>query len=234
MERINIDRMIPIRDVVYQNLRKAILRGEYLPGERLMEEQLARRLGTSRTPVREALRKLEVENMVSHNPHKGVVVSEINMDEVEDLYEIRTLVETIIAKRAALKATPEDIKYLTKLMNEEEAAVDPDVISDCIDKYNHAIAEIADCPQISDFARMIRETLARVIISTLLEPKRRPEAQKEHREIVAAFAAGDSELAQKLTIRHLKKAGGMIKNDYAAKCCKTEESTCQSCMPENT
>jgi len=217
MEKINEDRMIPIRDIVYQSIRKAILRGDYLPGERLMEEQLARELGTSRTPVREALRKLEVDKMVSHSPNKGVVVTETNMDEIEDLYEIRTLVETIIAKHAALKATPEDIKRLTGLLDKEEAATDPDVVSDCIDKYNHAIAEVANCPQISDFGRMIRETLARMIISTHLQPKRRPEAQKEHREIVAAIAAGNSELSQELTRRHIESAGGLVKDGHAEK-----------------
>jgi len=78
MKKINSDRMLPIRDVVYQSIRKAILRGDYPAGERLMEEQLAHTLGTSRTPVREALRKLEVEKIVKHSPNKGVVVSEIN------------------------------------------------------------------------------------------------------------------------------------------------------------
>ena len=212
MERIHVDRMLPIRDVVYQSIRKAILRGDYLPGERLMEEQLALMLGTSRTPVREALRKLEVEKMVNHSPNKGVVVSEINMDEIEELYEIRMLVEMIIAKRAAKHATSEDIKRLTDLMDEEEASSDLDVISDCVEKYNNAIAEIANCPQISDFGRMIRETLSRMLVSTYLQPKRRPEAQREHREIVAAVAAGDDELAQKLTSRHVKNAGRVLKS----------------------
>ena len=215
MEKINVDRMLPIRDIVYQSIRKAILRGDYLPGERLMEERLARNLGTSRTPVREALRKLEVEKIVSHNPHKGVVVSEISMDEIENLYEIRTLVETIIAKHAARNATPEDITRLTELMDMEESATDPDVIADCIDKCHCVIAEIADCPQIADLARIIRETLGRMI--ALTHSKRRPEAQKEHREIVAAIAAGDSELAQKLTGRHVKNASLMIRNALAEK-----------------
>jgi len=213
MERINADRMIPIRDVVYQSIRKAILQGDYLPGERLTEEQLASALGTSRTPVREALRKLEAEKMVSHSPNKGVVVSRISMDEIEDLYEIRMLVETIIAKRAALHATAEDIKRLTELMDKEETATDSDTISDCVDKYNRTIAEIANCPQISDFGRVIRETLSRMLVTTYLQPKRRPEAQKEHREIVAAVAAGNVELAQKLTSRHVKNAGRVLKND---------------------
>jgi DNA-binding GntR family transcriptional regulator len=212
MEKIHADRMIPIRDVIYQNIRKAILRGIYLPGERLMEEQLARELGTSRTPVREALRKLEVEKIVSHHPYRGVVVSEIKKEEIEDLYEIRTLVETIIVKHAAQNATTEDIARLTDLMDKEESTSDVNVILDCIDEYNRTIAEIANCPYIADFARMTRETLGRMIISTHLQPKRRPRAQKEHREIVAALAAGDGKLAQKLTVQHLKNASRSVRS----------------------
>ena len=211
MEKINVNRMLPIRDVIYQNIRKAILRGDYLPGERLMEEQLARELGTSRTPVREAFRKLEVEKIVSYHPHKGVVVSDISMDEIEDLYEIRTLVETIIAKRAALSATPEDVVRLTDILAKEECANDADVILDSIDEFNHTIAEIANRPHMSDLAKKVRETLTRMIISTHLQPQRRPKAQKDHREILAAIASGDSKLAQKLTIRHVKNASRIIK-----------------------
>ena len=112
MKKIELNRMQPIRDVIYQRIRKAILRGDFRPGERLIEEQLSRDLGTSRTPVREALRKLEVEKMVVHHPHKGVVITDVPANEMEDLYEIRAHVESIIAKRAALSACAEDIEQL--------------------------------------------------------------------------------------------------------------------------
>ena len=206
MEKIDSSRKQPIRDIVYHNIRNAILRGELKPGERLNEEHLAAQLGISRTPVREALRKLEVEKMVSHSPYRGVVITEINTDETDDLYEIRTLVEAIIAKRAALNATPDDIKRLEDLLDVTESTTDPGKVSGYVDQYNHAIAEVANCPHISDFATKLRMVLSRMIVHTYLSPRRRADAQREHREIVAAIALGDSALAQKLTIEHVRKA----------------------------
>lgn len=211
MDKITQSRMQPIRDVIYKTIRKAILRGDFLPGERLMEEQLAQELGTSRTPVREALRKLEVEKMVSHLPHKGVVVSSISSDELEDLYEIRALIETIIAKQAAINATPRDIENLRSILDKEEAATDPDIIMEYIEEYNFTLAEIANCPQISNLARQVRETLARMIKTSHLHPTRRQKAQIEHRAIVDAIADGNSELAQKLTIDHIKNSSNKAK-----------------------
>ena len=210
MKRIELNRMQPIRDVIYQRIRKAILRGDFRPGERLIEEQLSRDLGTSRTPVREALRKLEVEKMVRHHPHKGVVIADVPANEMADLYEIRAHVESIIAKRATQNASAEDIERLSALLDETEAATDPEVVSDCIDQYNHALAEISACPTISGFATQLRETLFRMIVSTYLKPERRQDAQREHREIVAAIAEGNGELAQKLTIRHIRNAAGVL------------------------
>ena len=212
IEKITTDRMRPIRDEVYLSLRKAILRGVYPPGARLQEEQLAAELGTSRTPVREALRKLEVEKIVTHYPHKGTIVSEIFFDELEDLYLIRTFVETIIAKRAALNAIPADVEYLSSLLDHEEAAVEVNEIIDSVEAYNDAISKIADCPNIGAISEKVRETLSRMIVSSHLNPQRRPDAQKEHRQIVEAIGDNNAELAQTLTKKHLAKAGRLVKN----------------------
>ncbi|MCL1994513.1 MAG: GntR family transcriptional regulator [Spirochaetes bacterium] len=206
MNKIELSRMQPIRDVVYQKIRKAILRGDLLPGERLMEEALARTMGISRTPVREALRKLEVEKMVLHNPHKGVVISEVSIDEGEDLYNIRTLVDSVIARRAAQNATPASIDELLRILERSENAEDQDAASEAIDEFNEKLSQIANCPVIADLSRQIRETLSRMILSTYLKPTRRQDAQREHRQIVAAIAAGDADLAQELTAQHIRNA----------------------------
>lgn len=206
MKKISIERMRPIRDDIYIAIRRAIISGKYKPGERLQEENLAKELGTSRTPVREALRKLEVEKMVVHFPHRGTVVSEVAMDEMEDLYAIRSMIEGIIARRAAERATEADISRLKRLMDDEEAAKELPKIADGIDAYNFAITEIADCKIIADLSRKVRETLSRMIVLGHTNPNRRQDAQHEHREIVAAIASGDAGLAQRLTIEHVSHA----------------------------
>ncbi|MCL2568147.1 MAG: GntR family transcriptional regulator [Oscillospiraceae bacterium] len=210
MKKIESHRMQPIRDVVYQQIRKAILRGDLRPGERLAEEQLASEMGTSRTPVREALRKLEVEKMVRYHPHKGVVIAEIPADEIGDIYEIRANVEALLAKHAARNATPEDIKHLCVLLDKAETATTPEAVSDYIDQYNHMLSKIADAPVLEGLAKSLRETLCRMLVATYLKPVRRPEAQREHREIVTAIAMGNEALAYQLTIQHIQNAAQVL------------------------
>ena len=212
MEKISSSRMMPIRDVVYHRVRADILHGELKPGERLAEETLARELGTSRTPVREALRKLEVDKLVSHHPHKGVIVSEIFAGELEDLYEIREYVEAIIVKHAAKNAAPDDIKNLSSLLDKLEASSSIEEAADYSEQYNLAIARLSGCPTIINLEKLLRDSLTRITVSTYLMPERRPTAQTEHREIVAALATGDSELAQKLTISHIRNAAKSLKS----------------------
>ena len=98
---------LPLRDVVFHTLRNAILKGELQPGERLMEIQLAQKLGVSRTPVREALRKLELEGLVLMMPRKGAVVADITIQDLEDVLEVRTALEELAVQKACDTITEE-------------------------------------------------------------------------------------------------------------------------------
>lgn len=203
MRKLTVERMRPIRDEVYHRIRTAILRGVYKPGERLQEETLAEELGTSRTPVREALRKLEVERFVDYFPHKGTVVSEVSMDEVEDLYRVRQLLEVLIIRRAAHKATPEDIIRLRAILAKEELCVEADDILDSVEQFNTALFAVSQADNLVELNKRIRENLQRVVVSNHLNPVRRKEAHAEHLRIVEALEANDPDLAEKYTIEHL-------------------------------
>ena len=96
--QIEMNEYLPLRDVVFNTLRQAILRGELQPGERLMEIQLAQRLGVSRTPVREAIRKLELEGLVLMIPRRGAEVAEITRQDLEDVLEVRAALEELAVK----------------------------------------------------------------------------------------------------------------------------------------
>ena len=98
--QIEMNEYLPLRDVVFNTLRQAILRGELQPGERLMEIQLAQRLGVSRTPVREAIRKLELEGLVLMIPRRGAEVAEITRQDLEDVLEVRAALEELAVKDA--------------------------------------------------------------------------------------------------------------------------------------
>ena len=102
---VNMNEYLPLRDVVFNTLRKAILRGELKPGERLMEIQLANKLGVSRTPIREAIRKLELEGLVLMIPRKGAEVAQITEKNMQDVLEVRKALEELSVQLAFVTKT---------------------------------------------------------------------------------------------------------------------------------
>ena len=123
LTKLNLDNYKPLRDVVFENLRSAILEGKLKSGQRLMEVQLAEQLGVSRTPVREAIRKLELEGLVVMLPRKGAYVANISVKDLMDVLEIRASLEGLGASLAAERRNDEDIKNLEELEVEFEEAV---------------------------------------------------------------------------------------------------------------
>ena len=109
---VNMNEYLPLRDVVFNTLRKAILRGELKPGERLMEIQLANKLGVSRTPIREAIRKLELEGLVVMVPRKGAHVAKITLQELNDVLEVRRGLEEMAITKACERITEEELDEL--------------------------------------------------------------------------------------------------------------------------
>ena len=120
---IRMDEYLPLRDVVFNTLRQAILKGELKPGERLREIQLANKLGVSRTPVREAIRKLELEGLVLMIPRKGAEVAEITRQDMEDVLEVRTALEELAVKDACDHITDAQLSELKKASNEFKKAL---------------------------------------------------------------------------------------------------------------
>ena len=110
--KMDVNEQRPLRDVVFNTLRQAILRGEMEPGERLMEIQLASKLGVSRTPIREAIRKLELEGLVVMIPRKGAEVAHITEKDMRDVLEVRSTLEELAVTLACKNVTPERIQDL--------------------------------------------------------------------------------------------------------------------------
>ena len=111
---VDMNEYLPLRDVVFNTLRKAILKGELKPGERLMEIALAERLGVSRTPVREAMRKLELEGLVVMIPRRGAQVANITEKDLNDVLEVRRALDALGAELACERITGEEIRELKK------------------------------------------------------------------------------------------------------------------------
>lgn len=127
---LKIDDYLPLRDVVFNTLRNAILTGELEPGERLMEIKLADKLGVSRTPIREAIRKLELEGLVVNTPRKGAEVANISSEDLRDVLEVRRSLEILATNLACDKITEAELSELYanienfKISIETEAATE--------------------------------------------------------------------------------------------------------------
>ena len=121
---VNMDEYLPLRDVVFKTLRQAILKGELEPGERLMEIQLAERLGVSRTPIREAIRKLELEGLVLMIPRKGAEVAKISENNLRDVLEVRRSLEELAIDLACQRITEEELAQLNKAEVDFKAAIE--------------------------------------------------------------------------------------------------------------
>ena len=109
---VNMNEYLPLREVVFNTLRQAILKGELKPGERLMEIALAQRLGVSRTPIREAMRKLEQEGLVVMVPRRGAQVANITEKDLNDVLEVRIVLENMAIEKACEQMTEENVRAL--------------------------------------------------------------------------------------------------------------------------
>ncbi len=119
----NMDAFLPLRDVVFNTLRQAILTGELKPGERLMEIHLANKLGVSRTPIREAIRKLELEGLVIMIPRRGAEVAQITEKSLKDVLEVRRAMDALCVELACDRITDEELENLRQACDNFEAAV---------------------------------------------------------------------------------------------------------------
>ena len=121
--QVSMDEFLPLRDVVFNTLRQAILTGELKPGERLMEIHLAKKLGVSRTPIREAIRKLELEGLVTMIPRRGAEVAQITEKSMNDVLEERRALDVLCVELACDRITEEELEQLKAACEAFEAAV---------------------------------------------------------------------------------------------------------------
>ena len=126
---VTMDEYLPLRDVVFNTLRRAILRGELKPGERLMEIQLANKLGVSRTPIREAIRKLELEGLVLMIPRRGAEVAEITEKNLRDVLEVRCALKELAVQLACDRMDVEGLVRLKEAAEKFREVLDSDDIT---------------------------------------------------------------------------------------------------------
>lgn len=205
--QVNMNDYLPLRDVVFNTLRQAILRGELKPGERLMEIQLANKLGVSRTPIREAIRKLELEGLVLMIPRKGAEVAEITEKSLKDVLEIRRALEDLAVRLACEKITKEELKELKKAGDEFKKVLKSQDITEVAEadvRFHDVIYMATDNPKLIQLLNNFREQMYRFRVEYLKKDEVRPQLLEEHDEIIKYITEGNKEEAARVVTRHIE------------------------------
>ena len=203
---VTMNEDLPLRDVVFQTLRQAILRGELKPGERLMEIQLANKLGVSRTPIREAIRKLELEGLVLMIPRKGAEVAEITEKNLRDVLEVRCALEELAVQLACDRIDKQGIRDLQQAAKNFESVLDSADITKIAEAdvaFHDIIYMATDNKRLIQLLNNLREQMYRYRIEYLKKKEYYPRLLAEHQDIIQAIANGERERATKITSQHI-------------------------------
>lgn len=214
---IKLDSYQPLREVVCESLRDAIRKGILKPGQRIMEIKLAEELGVSRTPVREAIRKLELEGYVVMMPRRGTYVADMSIRDINEIFEIRTALESLSNGLAAEHITEDELEHLQRLLvviggyiKEYEDGPDREVAMDKIVKtdieFHDLLYHAARNNRLVGIISNLRDQLTRFRTLSMSYPGRLEATLDEHREIVETIANGDGRAARKAAVHHMENS----------------------------
>ena len=203
---LNMDAYLPLRDVVFNTLREAILKGELKPGERLMELQLAAKLGVSRTPIREAIRMLEQEGLAVTIPRKGAEVAKMTEKDMEDVLQIREALDELAAKIACEQISEEQLEELVATMHEFEESTKTDNVKKIAEadvKFHDIIYQSTGNPKLVNMLNNLREQMYRYRLEYIKDEDKRQILIVEHEHILAAIKARNIAEAKNAAREHI-------------------------------
>lgn len=202
----NMNEYRPLRDVVFNTLRQAILTGELKPGERLMEIHLADRLGVSRTPIREAIRKLELEGLVVMIPRKGAQVARITEKNLKDVLEVRRALDMLAVKLACSRMDDEYKKQLREACDEFARVVKNNNTKDITEadvRFHDIINKATGNDRLIQLVNNLAEQMYRYRLEYIKDAAYHNRLVAEHEEIYSAIMDGDEERAAKAVVLHI-------------------------------
>ena len=181
--------------------------GNLPPGTRLREADLARRLSISRTPVREALKRLELQGLVAHEPHHGAVVAALEYGQMTEMYLLREVLEGTAARLAAQHATTVEIGVLERMVDTDRALVDqPKRLAQTNRRFHQQVRDAAGNRYLGNALEALRLSLALLAGTTLGAPGRAAQSVEEHGIIVARIAGRDPDGAEQAARQHILNA----------------------------
>lgn len=203
---VTMNEYLPLRDVVFNTLRQAILKGELKPGERLMEIKLANKLGVSRTPIREAIRKLELEGLVLMIPRKGAEVADISEKSLKDVLEVRKALEELSVQLTCDRITKEEIVELKQAAEHFKRVLknkDITEIAEADVRFHDVIYTATKNQKLIQLLNNLREQMYRYRIEYLKQEEVYPKLIREHEEIIERIKNKDKDAATHIVCQHI-------------------------------
>lgn len=204
--QVKLDEFLPLRDVVFNTLRQAILTGELKPGERLMEIHLANMLGVSRTPIREAIRKLELEGLVTMIPRRGAEVAQITEKSMSDVLEVRRAMDALCAELACERITEEDLERLKEACGQFEQATgtkDVKKIAQADVELHDIILQATGNSRLIQLVNNLSEQMYRYRFEYIKDISQHERLVEEHRMIYESLVNRDRERAAEAARTHI-------------------------------
>ncbi|ATV44961.1 GntR family transcriptional regulator [Pectobacterium sp. CHL-2024] len=194
----------------FEVLINAIEKGELLPGERLQETRLAKQFGLSRTPIREALHRLEALGLVEPGPQRGLMIAQISYERLRQLFAVREGLERLAMELAVASASAEELALLQDMVDVEKTLTDSRQLHDHNRLFHRQIYRATHNPYLNEMLENLRIHLSLLRGTTYESTERTEEARREHQAIVAALVRRDKDAAQEAACQH-------IRNGYRAR-----------------
>ncbi len=204
--QVNMNEFLPLRDVVFNTLRQAILTGELKPGERLMEIHLADKLGVSRTPIREAIRKLELEGLVTMIPRRGAEVAQITEKSMSDVLEVRRALDALCVELACDRITAAELEQLKEACDGFEAAVktrEVKKIAQADVALHDIIVRATGNQRLIQLVNNLSEQMYRYRFEYIKDSSQHGRLVEEHRIIYQSIVGKDKETASQAAKTHI-------------------------------
>lgn len=197
---------LTVQELVLESVRRAILAGVIEPGARLRQEELADLFGTSRIPVREALRALEYEGLVTSEPHRGFTVTSLDADDIEEVYELRILLEGQAVRLAIPMMTDEDLTELEELFGRMKSAATPDEQLAARERFYTRLYSITGRPRLVGLIARLRQEVARALRWATIQ-----HSGAVHESFWDAIKTGDPERAVAQLAGHYRRVAALIR-----------------------
>ncbi|NLN64557.1 MAG: GntR family transcriptional regulator [Clostridiaceae bacterium] len=206
LSKIKLDNYMPLRDVIYNTLRDAIVSGDLKPGERLMEVTLAEKMGVSRTPVREAVRKLELEGLVTMIPRKGTHVAELSVKDIMDVLEVRTALDKLATELAAERIRQDNFRHLENIHKQYISYLKKENLQGAIKKdveFHEVIYDASGNNKLKSVAANLREQIYRFRVLYMKDFSNAEDVLTEHEQILKALEENNPKEAGRLAAEHI-------------------------------